>query len=216
MPTIIAAASCCRDRRPMPDLWPCTPRRTSRPGPGAARPASRRFCFPRAAILRPVRTRMIGDHHVSNCLAAAAVGLALGIDWQTIVRGMEAVERVPGRLERLECGQPFSVFVDAASSPESLALAIKTVRQVTRGRVMIVFGPGRRRRRAAGHAGPRAGARRAGADYHQRRAAANRAAEDRARHAGWIRAGHRKLRSSPTAPPRFALPCRKPALATRV
>jgi len=89
----------------------------------------------------PVRTRMIGDHHVSNCLAAAAVGLASGLLLETIVRGLEAVERVPGRFERLECGQSFSVFVDAAASPESLSLAIKTVRQVTRGRALVVFGP---------------------------------------------------------------------------
>jgi UDP-N-acetylmuramoyl-L-alanyl-D-glutamate--2,6-diaminopimelate ligase len=87
-----------------------------------------------------VRTRMIGDHHVSNCLAAATVGLALGLDLPTIVRGLEAVERIPGRLERLECGQAFGVFVDAASAPETLALAIKTVRQVTSGRVFVVCG----------------------------------------------------------------------------
>lgn len=90
----------------------------------------------------PVRTRMIGDQHVSNCLAAAAVGLALDFDLETIVRGLEAVERVPGRLERLECGQPYSVFVDAAATAQTLTLAIKTVRQVTQGRVFVVSGPG--------------------------------------------------------------------------
>jgi UDP-N-acetylmuramoyl-L-alanyl-D-glutamate--2,6-diaminopimelate ligase len=89
----------------------------------------------------PVRTRMIGDHHVANCLAATALGLALGLELETIVRGLEAVERVPGRMERLECGQPFNVFVDAAASAETLSLAIKTVRQVTRGRVLVVYGP---------------------------------------------------------------------------
>jgi UDP-N-acetylmuramoyl-L-alanyl-D-glutamate--2,6-diaminopimelate ligase len=89
----------------------------------------------------PVRTRMIGDHHVSNCLAAAAVGLASGLDLETIVRGLEAVEGVPGRMERLECGQPFGVFVDAAAAPETLSRAIKTLRQVVRGRVLVVFGP---------------------------------------------------------------------------
>ena len=88
----------------------------------------------------PVRTRMIGDHHVSNCLAAATACLALGIDLQTIARGLEAVTHIPGRLERLECGQPFGVFVDAAQSPETLALSMKTVRQVTRGRVYVIAG----------------------------------------------------------------------------
>jgi len=90
----------------------------------------------------PVRTRMIGDEHVSNCLAAAAVGLSSGIDLATIVRGLEAVERVPGRMEQIECGQPFGVYVDAAASPETLSRAIKTVRQVTGGRVIVVYGPG--------------------------------------------------------------------------
>ena len=88
----------------------------------------------------PVRTRMIGDHHVSNCLAAAAVGLACGIELTTIVQGLEAIERVPGRLERLECGQPFGVFVDAAAAPETLALSMKAVRRVTPGRVIVVAG----------------------------------------------------------------------------
>jgi UDP-N-acetylmuramoyl-L-alanyl-D-glutamate--2,6-diaminopimelate ligase len=88
-----------------------------------------------------VRTRIIGDQHVSNCLAAAAVGLTAGIDLETIVRGLEAVDRVPGRMERLECGQPFGVFVDAADSPQRLTLAIKTIRQVTRGRVFVVASP---------------------------------------------------------------------------
>jgi UDP-N-acetylmuramoyl-L-alanyl-D-glutamate--2,6-diaminopimelate ligase len=90
--------------------------------------------------LAPVRTRMIGDGHVSSCLAAAAVGLAIGIDLPTIVRGLEAVERVPGRLERIECGQPFSVFVDAARSPAQLAYVMRTLRKVTRGRLICVAG----------------------------------------------------------------------------
>jgi len=89
----------------------------------------------------PVRTRIIGDPHVSNCLAAATAGLASGLDLETIARGLEAVDRVPGRMERIECGQPFSVFVDAADSPQKLALTIKSIRQVTPGRVFVVFGP---------------------------------------------------------------------------
>lgn len=95
----------------------------------------------------PVRTRMIGDQHVMNCLAAAAVGLTLGIDLQTIVRGLEKVDYVPGRLERIECGQPFGVFVDAARSPESLAHTLKALKQTITGRLICVFGsPGERKK----------------------------------------------------------------------
>lgn len=88
----------------------------------------------------PVRTRMIGEHHVANCLAAAAVGLTLGIDVPTIARGLEAVKDVPGRLERLECGQSFGVFVDSARTPEQLAHTLKTLRKTTVGRLICVFG----------------------------------------------------------------------------
>jgi UDP-N-acetylmuramoyl-L-alanyl-D-glutamate--2,6-diaminopimelate ligase len=87
-----------------------------------------------------VRTRMIGDYHVANCLAATAVGLAAGVDLGKIVRGLEAIEHVPGRLERLECGQEFGVFVDAAAMPESLALSMQAVRRVTEGRLIVVAG----------------------------------------------------------------------------
>jgi UDP-N-acetylmuramoyl-L-alanyl-D-glutamate--2,6-diaminopimelate ligase len=88
----------------------------------------------------PICTRMIGDHHVTNCLAAAAVGLVMGIDLATVARGLEAVEQVPGRMERIECGQQFGVFVDSADNPDRLAIALKALRKVTPGRVLCVFG----------------------------------------------------------------------------
>ncbi len=90
----------------------------------------------------PVRTRMIGTHHIYNCLVATAVGLAYGIDLPTVVRGLENVDHVPGRLERIECGQPFGVFVDFAHTPDALASTLRTLRDVTQGRLICVFGAG--------------------------------------------------------------------------
>jgi UDP-N-acetylmuramoyl-L-alanyl-D-glutamate--2,6-diaminopimelate ligase len=90
----------------------------------------------------PVRTRMIGTHHVYNCLIAAAVGLAYGVDLVTVVKGLEAVEHVPGRLERIECGQPFGVFVDYAHTPDALTSSLRTLREVVGGRLICVFGAG--------------------------------------------------------------------------
>ncbi len=96
----------------------------------------------------PVRTRMIGLHHVYNCLTAAAVGLVYGIDLATIVRGLEAVDSLAGRLQRLECGQPFGVFVDFAHTPDALSGSLATLRNVAPGRILCVFGAGGDRDRA--------------------------------------------------------------------
>ncbi len=87
----------------------------------------------------PVRTRMIGDHHVSNCLAAAATGLVAGLPLTTIARGLEAVEQISHRLDRVECGQEFGVFVDCADTPDRLAISLRAVRQVTPGRVICLL-----------------------------------------------------------------------------
>jgi len=89
-----------------------------------------------------VRTAMIGDHHVSNCLVATAVGLAQGFELPTIAAGLEAVQSVPGRLDRIECGQPFGVFVDYAHTPDALATVLDTLAEVTEGRLICVFGAG--------------------------------------------------------------------------
>lgn len=98
----------------------------------------------------PVRTKMIGDHHIYHCLEAAAVGLAYGIELTAIAGGLESVDYVPGRLERIECGQPFGVFLDIAptsGAPTSGALdnAMATLRSVTSGQLICVVEQGARR-----------------------------------------------------------------------
>jgi UDP-N-acetylmuramoyl-L-alanyl-D-glutamate--2,6-diaminopimelate ligase len=95
-----------------------------------------------------VRTTMIGKHHIYHCLTAAATGLAYGVDLIDIVRSLEVAGHVPGRLERIECGQPFGVFVDCARSPGALENSLQTLRTVVSGRLICVFGADGRRRRA--------------------------------------------------------------------
>ena len=99
---------------------------------------------------------MIGRHHIYNCLTAAAVGLAYCVDTLTVVRSLEAVECVPGRLQRIECGQPFGVFVDFAHTPDALTCCLKTLRQAVTGRLICLFGAGgdrdRRKRPLMGRA----------------------------------------------------------------
>jgi len=125
-------------------------------------PSEQTFLLSAGSETIPVRTRMIGLHHVYNCLMAAAVGLAYGIDLPGVARGLETAEQVPGRLERIECGQPFSVYVDFAHTPDALAGCLQTLRGVIAGRLICVFGAGGDRDR--GKRAPMGQAVEAGAD----------------------------------------------------
>lgn len=87
----------------------------------------------------PVRTCLIGRKNIYNCLTAAAVGLSYGIELAVVVRGLESVTYVPGRLQRLECGQPFAVFVDCIGSGSSLLSTLKTLRPLTSGRLICLL-----------------------------------------------------------------------------
>jgi UDP-N-acetylmuramoyl-L-alanyl-D-glutamate--2,6-diaminopimelate ligase len=87
-----------------------------------------------------VRTAIVGDHHVYNCLTAAATCLAYGVELPIIARGLEAVDSLPGRMERVIGGEGYSIYVDAAKSPDTLRACLKAARTVTAGRVICVFG----------------------------------------------------------------------------
>ncbi len=100
------------------------------------------FLIEAGSVCAAVRTAMIGNHNIHNALQAAAVGLAEGIDLPTIARGLESVGHLPGRLERIECGQPFGAYVDFAHTPDALAAVLAAVREVTAGRLICVFGAG--------------------------------------------------------------------------
>jgi len=89
-----------------------------------------------------VRLPLAGAYNVENALVAAGCGLALGISLETVVRGLENAPQVPGRMERVECGQPFSVIVDYAHTPDSLEKAVGALSAVTTGKVIVVFGCG--------------------------------------------------------------------------
>lgn len=92
-----------------------------------------------------VRTPLIGRFNAFNVAAAAAAARALQVRWDDVVEGVGSVASVPGRLERVvlpDRAQGFSVFVDYAHTDDALRVALETVRQVTRGRVIVVFGCG--------------------------------------------------------------------------
>jgi UDP-N-acetylmuramoyl-L-alanyl-D-glutamate--2,6-diaminopimelate ligase len=101
--------------------------------------------------------RLPGRFNVSNALAAFAVGFAHGVDPAVIAPALASVAGVPGRCELVEEGQPFTVLVDYAHSPDSLEKILKLAAQISRGRRIVVFGCGgerdRTKRPVMGHIG---------------------------------------------------------------
>src|SRR5262249_21758905 len=77
---------------------------------------------------RRVRLPIGGRFNVYNSLAAAGAARALGIGWETILAGLGAARGVPGRFESVEEGQPFSVIVDYAHSPDGLENVLRSAR----------------------------------------------------------------------------------------
>lgn len=83
-----------------------------------------------------------GDFMVSNALAAVAAANELGVPEEKIREGIARLQGVPGRLEPVREGQPFSVLVDYAHTPEALGNVLATARLLVPGRVIAVFGCG--------------------------------------------------------------------------
>jgi UDP-N-acetylmuramoyl-L-alanyl-D-glutamate--2,6-diaminopimelate ligase len=85
---------------------------------------------------------LIGRHNVYNALAAIGAALALDLEIPVIRQALATVPAVPGRLERVDHGQPFGVFVDYAHTDDALRNVLQTLREVTSGRVLLAFGCG--------------------------------------------------------------------------
>lgn len=103
-------------------------------------PGEQTFIVTAGSEAIPFRTKIIGDEHIYNCMMATALGIGFEIDLKTIARGIERVESVPGRMERIECGQPFGVYIDSARTVDSLTGILRTAREITEGRLICVFG----------------------------------------------------------------------------
>ena len=90
-----------------------------------------------------VSTRLIGRHNISNILASTAAAIALKIPLRNIKKGVESVAAVPGRLEVVDEGQPFKVFVDYAHTEDALYNVLSLLREMVPDRnIITVFGCG--------------------------------------------------------------------------
>ena len=119
-----------------------------------AESSNSQFIFARAIIHSPrglrftvvtphgelqIESPLIGRYNVSNILAAMAAGIARRVSFDAMRDGIARVQSVIGRMEILQ-SEPFTAIVDFAHTPNALQNALETARELTRGRVIVVFG----------------------------------------------------------------------------
>jgi UDP-N-acetylmuramoyl-L-alanyl-D-glutamate--2,6-diaminopimelate ligase len=95
-----------------------------------------------------IELKLRGRFNRENALTAVHAARALGVDQAAIKRGIESVAAIPGRFETVDEGQPFTVVVDYAHTPDSLVNVLRAARELTDGRLTVVFGAGGDRDRA--------------------------------------------------------------------
>ena len=93
---------------------------------------------------------LLGDFNLENLLVASGIALALGLGPEAIAAGAAACPQVPGRVERIDAGgeDAPTVLVDYAHTPDAVEKVLRTLRPLTRGRLVAVFGCGGDRDRA--------------------------------------------------------------------
>jgi UDP-N-acetylmuramoyl-L-alanyl-D-glutamate--2,6-diaminopimelate ligase len=94
-----------------------------------------------------VRLKLLGRFNVHNALAAIATGGLSGVGFAEMVRALEGLEAVPGRLELVTARKGRKVFVDYAHTDDALKNVLKTLREICKGRLIVVFGCGGNRDR---------------------------------------------------------------------
>jgi UDP-N-acetylmuramoyl-L-alanyl-D-glutamate--2,6-diaminopimelate ligase len=99
-------------------------------------------------VIDGIELRLPGRFNRENAIGAALAARALGVGDDAIRRGIESVAGVPGRFEPIDEGQPFTVIVDYAHTPDSLDNVIRAARGLGDGRLVVVFGAGGDRDRA--------------------------------------------------------------------
>lgn len=91
---------------------------------------------------RTVRSPLVGRYNIYNVLAAVACGIAQGFSFDKMVEAIEEFSSVPGRLEKVDYKQGFSIFIDFAHTQDALENVLRTIRLATDKRIILVFGCG--------------------------------------------------------------------------
>jgi len=94
-----------------------------------------------------VKTHLIGLHNIYNILAATSISFAVGIDFEVIRDAIARFGHVAGRLESIEVGQHFKVFIDYAHTHDALEKILSMLKKLCNGKIILVFGCGGNRDR---------------------------------------------------------------------
>jgi UDP-N-acetylmuramoyl-L-alanyl-D-glutamate--2,6-diaminopimelate ligase len=86
----------------------------------------------------PLTTKLLGDHNARHAMAAIATGYAFGMELREILPGVANLQKIPGRMEPVCCGQNFSVYVDVADQADRLAVALHALSRNGNGPVTCV------------------------------------------------------------------------------
>ncbi len=90
----------------------------------------------------PLAVPLLGRFNASNVLTALGMGLGLGLTLEDMLEAVRHFPGVPGRMQQVDAGQPFTVLVDYAHTPDSVENVLRTARAVTTGRVIALLGCG--------------------------------------------------------------------------
>jgi len=103
-------------------------------------PTATRFIAQTPAGSFLIQSPLVGEFNLHNLLAAIAIATSQEISPGAIQEGVGRISGIPGRMEKIDLGQPFQAIIDFAHTPNALRNALEVARFMTRGRLFVVFG----------------------------------------------------------------------------
>jgi UDP-N-acetylmuramoyl-L-alanyl-D-glutamate--2,6-diaminopimelate ligase len=93
-------------------------------------------------VLTPIKLHLPGKFNVYNALSCAAASIGMGIEIDIIKKGLESLEKVPGRSEKINSKKGFTIVIDYAHTPDGIINILNTAREYTKGKLVVIFGCG--------------------------------------------------------------------------
>lgn len=98
------------------------------------------LCYKDVSV--PIKLHLPGKFNVYNALGCAAASIGMGIEIDIIKKGLESLEKVPGRSEKINSKKGFTIVIDYAHTPDGIVNILNTAREYTKGKLVVLFGCG--------------------------------------------------------------------------